>query len=202
MRQIFLHGLGQGPDSWEEVISSLEDKPTCLDLYSFFREKETTYQNLYQGFSDYCGEEKMPLVLCGVSLGAVLDLHYALDPPERVAALLLIAPQYKMPGGLLTAQNLLFRLMPAKAFAEMGLGKKEVIALTNSMKEIDLSPRLGGLTCPALVLCGERDRVNRKAALTLAKALPNARFREIGGAGHELNREAPKELAAILREYI
>ena len=93
MRQIFLHGLGQGPDSWEEVISSLEDKPTCLDLYSFFREKETTYQNLYQGFSDYCGEEKMPLVLCGVSLGAVLALHYALDHPERVAALLLIAPQ-------------------------------------------------------------------------------------------------------------
>ena len=37
MRQIFLHGLGQGPDSWEEVISSLEDKPTCLDLYSFFQ---------------------------------------------------------------------------------------------------------------------------------------------------------------------
>ena len=202
MRQIFLHGLGQGPDSWEEVISSLEDKPTCLDLYSFFREKETTYQNLYQGFSDYCGEEKMPLVLCGVSLGAVLALHYALEHPERVSALLLAAPQYKMPWGLLTAQNLLFRLMPAKAFVEMGLRKKEVIALTNSMNEIDLSPRLGGLPCPALILCGEKDRTNRKAALTLAKALPNARFREMKGAGHELNREVPEELAVIWREYI
>ena len=202
MRQIFLHGLGQGPESWEGVLSHLVDKPACPDLYAFFGGKEAAYQNLYRGFSDYCGGEKEPLALCGLSLGAVLSLHYALDHPERVGALLLAAPQYKMPGGLLTVQNLIFRLMPAKAFGEMGLGKEEVIALTGSMKEIDLSPGLGDLACPTLILCGERDRTNRKAALALAKALPNARFREVKGAGHELNREAPEELAAIWTECI
>ena len=45
------------------------------------------------------------------------------------------------------------------------------------------------------------DAANRKAAGELAKLLPNATFREIPGAGHEVNIDAPGELAAAIRGF-
>lgn len=50
------------------------------------------------------------------SLGAVLTLNYAIDHPDKVKALVLIAAQYKMPKKLLKVQNMLFHLMPNSAF--------------------------------------------------------------------------------------
>lgn len=202
MIHIFLHGLGQGPDSWGGVLAALPEQGECPDLTSFFSKGEAAYQDLYRGFCAYCAEKTQPLGLCGLSLGAVLALHYALDHPERVEALVLIAPQYKVPKGLLKVQNVLFRLMPDWAFAETGLGKGDMISLTNSMLELDFTPRLGELRCPTLVLCGEKDKTNAKAARELARLAPAARFQAIPGVGHEVNRDAPEALAAAWTDFM
>ena len=45
------------------------------------------------------------------------------------------------------------------------------------------------------------DAANRKAARELAGLLPDAKVREIPGAGHEVNRDAPGELAAAIRKF-
>ena len=142
-----------------------------------------------------------PAVLCGLSLGAVLALDYAIRRPEKIAGLVLIAPQYKMPRTLLRLQNFLFRLMPEGAFAGAGMGKGDTIRLTTSMMELDFRRELGQVVCPVLVLTGEKDAANRKAARELAGLLPGAKVREIPGAGHEVNRDAPGELAAAIREF-
>ena len=47
-------------------------------------------------------------------------------------------------------------------------------------------------------LCGERDRANKKAALELRDGIPGAELAWVPGAGHEVNREAPEALAALL----
>lgn len=201
MNRIFLHGLGQDAASWDGVCSLLEAEAACPELTSFFEDGESTYQNLYQGFSAYCGTLDSPLDICGLSLGAVLALNYALDHPERVNSLALIAPQYKMPRGLLRFQNLLFRLMPQAVFEGAGLKKRDMLSLTGSMLELDFTTQLGALKCPVLVLCGERDRVNRKAAISLAAKVPGAVFQTVKGADHEVNREAPEELAKLLKEF-
>ena len=60
---------------------------------------------------------------------------------------------------------------------------------------------LGRIACPVLVLCGERDRANRKAALELRAGIPGAEAAWIPGAGHEVNRDAPEALAEVLREF-
>ena len=52
---------------------------------------------MYAAFCDYCGGFSQSLNLCGLSLGAVLALNYAIDFPQRVNSLILIAPQYDMP---------------------------------------------------------------------------------------------------------
>ena len=113
-----------------------------------------------------------PLNLCGLSLGAVLALNYAIDFPQRVKSLILIAPQYDMPKFLLKVQNVLFKFMPESQFKDIGLTKKDFITLTNSMADMDFTSGLENVSCPVLVLCGEKDyNVNKKAAIKIAEKL-------------------------------
>lgn len=57
------------------------------------------------------------------------------------------------------------------------------------------------ITCPAMVIYGEKDTANRKAAINLTSILANAEIREITGAGHEVNVDAPEKLSEVLRGF-
>lgn len=203
MYRIFIHGLGQGPASWADTLAALGQGPelACPDLAALLQGEACTYARLYGNFCAYCGQFAAPLDLCGLSLGAVLALHYAADHPAAVRSLVLIGPQYKMPRLLLGVQSALFRLMPQRAFRQMGLGKSGAIRLTASMRELDLTAALAGIPCPALVVCGQKDGANQKAARSLAAALPLGELCLVPGAGHEVNLEAPRALAAALAGF-
>ena len=122
MKYLYLHGLGQKPDSWDRVIkeTTVSDKSVSLSLAEMLEGKAATYGELYTAFSEECNKENDEIVLCGLSLGAVLALHYAIDHPDKVKALVLIAAQYKMPKKLLKFQNMLFRFMPNTMFKQFG----------------------------------------------------------------------------------
>ena len=202
MKYIYLHGLGQTPDSWNRVLGYL-NAPTdsiCPDLAKLVHGREANYPDLYAAFSALCDTIEDDLTLCGLSLGGVLALHYTIDHPEKVKSLILIATPYKMPKQLLQLQNILFRFMPKSAFSQTGFQKADFIRLCRSMAELDFSRSLRKVTCPVLVLCGEHDRANQKACKTLSHLLPNAKFRMIPAAGHEVNVDAPERLAEILKK--
>lgn len=174
MTTILLHGLGQGPESWDAAARGLEGKILRPDLFVPVRGGAVSYREIYQAFAGDCQRLGRPLRLCGLSLGGILALQYALEHPEGVEALALIGTPCVMPKGLLWFQNAVFRLLPGRAFRQMGLSKGEVIGLTGSMLDLDFREDLGRVACPALVLCGERDRANRKAALELRAGIPGA----------------------------
>lgn len=203
MKYFYLHGLGQSAGSWDKVITATEepDNSICPDLMELISGKAAVYSALFSAFSGMCNAEADKAVLCGLSLGAVLALNYAMIHPEKVRALVLIAAQYKMPARLLKLQNALFRLMPRSMFKQTGFGKRDFISLCSSMAALDFSDSLSRVTCPVLVVCGERDSANKKASIGLAESLPQAKFEEIPGAGHEVNLEAPEKLAASLRKF-
>lgn len=202
MRDILIHGLGQTAASWDGVRAhGAERAAACPELSALFQNGEYTFESLYRGFSDYCGQFRGPLNLCGLSLGGVLALRYAIDHPHNVRALALIGAQYRTPRGLLRFQNGVFRLLPERAFQGMGLGKAEMLRLMGSMLDVDLGGRLGEIACPVLVLCGERDRANRRAAEELAGEIAGAELRLIEGAGHEVNTAAPAALAGALNDF-
>lgn len=202
MKLIFLHGMGQSASSWDKTISLLPDgeDALCPELSEFFTEGDCRYGKIYSAFCDYCNNFSEPLSLCGLSLGAVLALNYAVDFPQRVGSLILIAPQYDMPKFLLKVQNMLFRFMPEKQFSDIGFTKKDFITLTNSMTDMDFTNSLDKVSCPALVLCGEKDSANKKAAVKLAQMLPNAKFGIVENAGHEVNVDNPQGLAEIIEK--
>lgn len=197
---VFIHGLGQNASSWDKTISKISklSRVYCPDLFTILNHKDSTYENLYHAFSNYCHNIAGELNLCGLSLGAILALNYAIDYPEKVQSIVLIGAQYKMPKMLLKLQNVIFRIMPKRFFTTMGFEKKNILKLTNSLIELDFTNELKNITIPTTIICGEKDNANKKAANGLNDCLPNTKFYLLKNTGHEINVEAPEQLAAIL----
>lgn len=52
-----------------------------------------------------------------------------------------------------------------------------------------------------LVICGEKDNANKKAAKSVAEGIVTAKMQLVKKAGHEVNLDAPKELGEILNDF-
>ncbi len=204
MKLILIHGLGQTPASWDNTADCLTAKAEviCPELSELFASGEYTYSSLYKGFSDYCGSLSEPVSLCGLSLGAVLALNYAADYPQKVRSLTLIAAQYRTPKLLFKLQSVIFRFMPERAFNDIGFTKKNFIELNESMTRLDLSGKLSEISCPVLILCGENDKTNLKAARELSEKLKKSKFIVVRGAGHEVNIDKSKRLAGLINKFL
>lgn len=57
MKQIYLHGLGQTPNSWDSVIELLNatEHSICPNLAEFVQGKNVTYHTLYSAFKTISG---------------------------------------------------------------------------------------------------------------------------------------------------
>ena len=203
MKYFYLHGLGQKPNSWNRTIkeTKVSGSSISLSLAEMSEGKDVTYKELYSAFSEVCDKEDEEIVLCGLSLGAVLALNYAIDHPDKTKALVLIAAQYKMPEKLLKFQNVLFRLMPNSMFKQIGFKKADVISLCGTMAKLDFTDSLHNVSCPVLIVCGEKDHANKKASKELTRYLSKSFFYELLKTGHEVNIEAPEEIAIVLQKF-
>ena len=200
MKTIFLHGLGQTAQDWEEVIRQTAlSEVDCPELFSL-SEGEITYFGIRNGLEKRYADITEPFCICGLSLGALLALDYAIRHNEQVAALVLIGVQYKVPSLLIDFQNLIFRCMPNKTFDDMGMSKNDVIRLAHSMRSLDFRSGLKDIKCPVTILCGEKDRANLKASRQLAELLSQSKLRIVPGAAHELNKCAPEASAEVWKK--
>ena len=201
--KIFVHGSGHKAASWEKTISYITDSEdiVCPNLSSILEGKEASYENLYSSFVKYCSEMDGQIHLCGLSLGGILALNFALDFPQKVKTLVLIGTSYKVPKAAFGFQNVIFRFLPNSVFETMAFDKKDTFALGNTMKSLDFSDKVKNVKCPTLILCGEKDSANLKSAVYLSQNIRNAELKIIENTGHVVNEENPKALADILTEY-
>lgn len=198
MKTILLHGLGQTAQDWNEVVRCMAGSAVeCPELFSASG-NECSYDRILHDLEKRYANAEESLRLCGLSLGAMLALDFTIRHREKVGALVCVGVQYKVPRLLLDVQTLLFRCMPHQFFADMGMEKKDIVKLSHSMRNLDLTPRLKEIRCPVTILCGEKDWANRRAAAKLQMLLPSAKLQIISGVGHEVNREAPQVLADML----
>ncbi|MCA5014528.1 MULTISPECIES: alpha/beta fold hydrolase [unclassified Enterococcus] len=201
---VFLHGLGQDSTSWNEVESNLHSniESIYIDFQKILKNKQITYQNLYEEICKILDNIETPFSICGLSLGGMLGLEYAIEHPENISNLILIGTQYKIPKILFSLQNLVFRVLPNKFFKKMHFSKKDILSITTSMKNIDFSKDLENLTARTLIIYGEKDNANKKASEGLAKSIPNSRLLILKNARHEVNLDTPKNLSDALCEYV
>lgn len=200
---ILIHGSGHKADSWQETISYLDNQEDilCPELSAILNGREASFPNLRAAFAQYCARAGVPVHLCGLSLGGILALDYALEHPENVKTLVLIGTPHKVPKFAFALQNAVFRFLPKSAFASMAFDKRDTFALGSTMKDLDFSGRLGELRCPTLTLCGEKDGANLKSARFLAGHIPGAELEIIENTGHVVNEENPKVLAERLNKF-
>ncbi len=201
--KIFVHGSGHKATSWEKTISCMTNNEdiVCPNLSSILEGKEASYENLYSSFVKYCNEFDGQIHLCGLSLGGILALNFALDFPQKVKTLVLIGTPYKVPKVAFSFQNIIFRFLPKSIFETMAFDKKNTFALGDTMKNLDFSDRVKNIKCPTLILCGKKDSANMKSADYLSQSIRSAELKIIENTGHVVNEENPKALADILNEY-
>ncbi len=200
MVSLFIHGLGQSKDDWNEVIRRLQVSDCYVPNIVDFAQNNFEYNTIYANFKKYCDSFSEKINLCGLSLGSVLSLHYAIENPQKVNSLILIATQYKMPRRLLSVQNILFELLPRRTFETIGISKNEMILLTSSMMDIDFSKQLNNVKANVTIICGKKDFFNKKASITMSKKIKNAKLFLISNAGHQINKDSSTELVNILKQ--
>ena len=163
MKYIMLHGLGQSSESWSNTVKVFNDdfEVLCPNLSDWLSGKTPCYDTLYRTLETYCEQFEEPLNICGLSLGGILAMQYAIEHPEKMNSLVLIGTQYEMPKYLLKMQNLIFRIMPCSAFEKMGFQKTDFINLCKSMTELNFKHELKKISCSVLVVCGDKDKINK-----------------------------------------
>lgn len=204
MVNILVHGLGQTEKSWDKIIEELDKsniKAENPNLFELAKNYEINYENIYRTFCDYCNSFKEKINLCGLSLGGILSINYAIEYPEKVNSMILIGTTYKIPKKIFKLQNFIFKFMPKSTFENMGIKKNDFINLTNSMADLDIKSKVDNIKCKVLILCGEKDNVNMESAKQLNRNIKASKLEIIKNAGHEVNTENPKELASIISEY-
>lgn len=201
--KILVHGSGHKATSWNTTISYMTNSENivCPNLSSILKGKEASYENLYSSFVKYCNDIDGQIHLCGLSLGGILALNFALDSPQKVKTLVLIGTPYKVPKVAFSFQNMIFRFLPKSIFETMAFDKKDTFALGNTMKNLDFRDRVKNVKCPTLILCGKKDSANIKSAHFLSQNIKGAELKIIENTGHVVSEENPKALANILNEY-
>ena len=203
MKKILVHGSGHKATSWNETISYMKDsgEVLCPNLFSILNGKEPTYDNLFASFAEYCNQIDGQIHLCGLSLGGILALQYALDFPDKVKTLVLIGTPHKMPKVMLAVQNIVFRFLPKSVFDNMEFSKKDIFTLEKSMKDLDFRGKVKNIACPTLIVCGKNDSANMKSALYFSENIPGAKLEILENTGHIVNEENPGALAKLLDEF-
>ena len=206
---VFIHGLGDGPESWAYQLAHLPDGFTGVSLDVPGLSSATAINTSFSladaalrivGELDQLGIERAHM--CGLSLGAMIAFRVAVDHPERVRSVTLAAGQVKPPRMLMAIQNTIMRLLPAKLVAPAGTTKTQMLSVLKAVAETDVSEDLASVAVPTLVLCGSKDRANLPAARAFEAGIPGAQFHLVAGAGHQPNTQAPEPFSAALNDFL
>jgi L-proline amide hydrolase len=71
-----------------------------------------------------------------------------------------------------------------------------------TLKEWDITPRLGGVRVPVLVISGEFDEATPDVVRPLVDALPDARWELLAGASHTPHLEQPQRFLELVETFL
>lgn len=74
--------------------------------------------------------------------------------------------------------------------------------ITGKLRTFDLAPRLGEITAPVLLICGDRDEMDVRTLRDFQMAMTNAQMAVIPDARHMNHLEQPEIFKAIARDFL
>lgn len=203
---VFLHGLGQTPQSWQDQITALPSgtravapwleglrpgRPADFDLE---KAADAVLTQLNRFGAD-------AMALAGSGLGAAVAIAAAGRSPDAVSHLVLSDPMPRTPRLAGALQRLAVRAMPAGRLADAGLDRSRMIELMKVASGIDVRRWLPAVTARTLVVAGSQPAIVA-AARELADGIPGARLETVSDAGALVPQEAPAAFNRLLYEFV
>jgi pimeloyl-ACP methyl ester carboxylesterase len=222
---VFLHGLPWNGDAFRPIANRLEVPSLRVDLPGLGRSAADLEGEVEERWLLRLLESRTrPVVLVGHSLGAARAVRFARAYPERVSALVLIAPTF-----FLKPASSFVQLEPAVAHVLRHSKVEQLarrllpdgIAITPEIRETLESAaydlRRAGVACRAANQLARHSRASNRAALLSSSAeltcpvqlihgsleplthAPQWKTSTIDGGGHAVHVSHPSEVAAVLR---
>ncbi|WP_238476251.1 alpha/beta fold hydrolase [Agromyces mariniharenae] len=212
---VLVHGLGMAHDYWAELAGVLEATGTvhALDLPGFGDAPQPREPLSMPAAGELLAELLVAEgidrpVLVGHSTGAQVVAETAAQHPDLVDRLVLIAPTVNPRERTLGKQTLRFlqdiALVHPKALG-WGIalyakaGPRWYAANLRPMLEHRIELILPEISAPTLVVRGEHDRVvPREWAEEVARLVPDGRYVEVPGRGHETMIRAGRRVGELI----
>jgi 3-oxoadipate enol-lactonase len=222
---VFLHAMGSSHRMWRPQLDALAGRYQVVapDLPGHADDQSRFSMSAAVSAVRARTAQSQRLVLVGCSLGATVALRVALTEPRRTAGLLLSGTMVTAPRTAMAIQSAVTAVLPLRWTAALSarmvrpappltaaqfahdIRRAGKAAQRDSLRELlrdDVAPRLGDITAPALVCCGERDRMNLPSAQLLAQRLPAARLNIVDGGDHLWNLQQPARFSALLEDFL
>jgi 3-oxoadipate enol-lactonase len=227
---VLLHGWALDLEYWDPLVALLAPRFALLRFDRCGFGLSTGVPDIHRNVGDLlallgaAGIDRA--ILLGMSQGARLAIHFALEHPARVRALVLDgAPALEAESDLPLAQfrKLLEKQGVAALHADIKLHPlmqlqtidpsvhrllADIVAryagldLLQTASRRARPPRLGAIAAPALILNGARDTAARRdAGRMLQAAISGAQHAELPGAGHLALLDAPAGYAQSIRTF-
>lgn len=194
---VFLPGAGGRSSFWRPVADRLRDPgPVHVLGWPGFGDApgDPTIESLaalYGWLLERLPDE--PSHVIAQSMGGVLAARLALDHPERLARLVLVATS----GGLDLAKFGAVDWRPEYLLSLPGVPRWFVHDRT------DLSGRLDSIKARTLLLWSDADPVSPlSVGRALAARIPNSRLVTIAGGAHSFANDRPDEVAAAIKAHL
>lgn len=216
---VLVHGIGMGHRYWSDLADSLarEGRVLALDLPGFGEAPEPERPQTMSEAGAYLAElveaeglggPDSPVVLVGHSMGTQIVAETAVQRPELVASVVLIAPTVNPRERSALVQGL-------RLLGDPSLTRPKVVAL-GIQSYLQAGPRwyfkklgqmldhrielvLPDVEAPTLVIRGEHDHLApRPWAEQVALMLPHGRYVEVPDRGHETMVTAGDRVADLI----
>ncbi|MDR2896853.1 MAG: alpha/beta hydrolase [Propionibacteriaceae bacterium] len=199
---VFLHGPGQAPPNWQDVVSAINpDQPMVAPWLKGLKPSDQGGFDLDAAAAAVAdliearGAKQADLV--GYSLGGLVAMETAVSYPSMVAHVVAVSTPIMPSLTALRRQRAALKLMPARMFGD--LPKQQVIAALDAMlhvKEIDYA----ALRCPLLGVAAADDPVGQSSLTSLAEQA-GAVTRSLPGSDPDLPAKHPQELAVLISDF-
>ncbi len=194
---VFLPGAGGSAAFWAPVASRLADLgPTLLLGYPGFGDAPVdptiaSLDDLFRWLMERLPAE--PSHLIAQSMGGILAVRMAVERPELVSRLVLVATS----GGVDVA-----RLGGAEWRPELRAARPTAPSWLIDDRT-DLTDRLGEIRAPTLLLWTDADPISPlSVARFLATRIKGSRIVTLAGGTHAFASERPEEVASIIRTHL
>jgi pimeloyl-ACP methyl ester carboxylesterase len=235
---VLLHGIGSASSSWVLQLEAAQQRPLRVlawdapgyggsDPVSSDWPRAGDYAERLWAWLDAL-EVKAPITLVGHSLGAIMAARAAVQAPQRVQRLVLLAPasgygnaepaqrEQKLRDRLTTLERLGPRGMAqarAAAMLSPGAPAELVDAVRDNMSQVNpsgytqaarmlahgtLSSDLAQLNLPLVVASGHADSITIPASCQDVAQAGGVAWNDLGSVGHACPLEAPGAVNALL----